>query len=332
MSTPPLPPRAKDRLAGRERAAVVALTIVLLTACDADSSDDATRSTPEPVATSTASSTPKSLGTPGATRTTGGIYRATTPCDAITRPVPAMAPGAQCEMATWTLNLRGDGRYALDAAYGMSEPNTLGMRHGGTSVSLAGTWSSEQDLITLATGNPGVAVRLLQVGSDLLHLVGADGRLLVGNAAWSYTLNRAGEAGRHAAVVASTYDEPGGIRGGVFEGRTPCTAEVKAFTADLVPGCSRLKWRLTLRQSAGGQPAGYVSGVVGRPDATKGEWRIRRDLAGFPGAVVYEIRPSGSRQWLALLLVGGKNLFMLGPDRQLLVGDENWSYTLSRTG
>jgi hypothetical protein len=153
----------------------------------------------------------------------------------------------------------------------------------------------------------------------------------VGNAAWSYTLNRAGEAGRQTAAVAPTYDEPGGPGGGVFEGRTPCTEQVKAFTADLVPGCSRLKWRLTLRQSAGGQPAGYVSGVLGRSDATRGEWRIRRGLAGFPEAVVYEIRPSGSRQRLALLLVGGNHLFMLGPDRRLLVGDENWSYTLSRT-
>jgi len=191
--------------------------------------------------------------------------------------------------------------------------------------------SAEQDLITLATDDPTVAVRLLQVGSDLLHLVGADGRLLVGNGAWSYTLNRAGEAGRRAAVVASTFDESGGPGGGVFEGRTPCTAEVKPFTEDLVPGCSRLKWRLTFRLNAAGQPAGYVSGVLGRSDATKGEWRIRRDLAGFPAAVVYEIRPSGSRQRLALLLVGGKNLFILGPARQLLVGDENWSYTLSRT-
>ena len=307
-------------------AAVVALTLVLLTACDDDSKDDTTSSPPGPVATTTASFSPESAGAGGA------IYRATTPCDAVTRPVPAMAPGAQCEMATWKLNLRADGRYVLDAAYGMSEPNTLGMRQGGTSVSVAGRWSSERDLITLATDDPAVAVRFLQVGSDLLHLVGADGRLLVGNAAWSYTFNRAGEAGRQTAVVASTYDEPGEPRGGVFEGRTPCTAEVKAFTADLVPGCGRLKWRLTLRQTAGGQPAGYVSGVVGRSDAMEGEWRIRRDLAGFPAAVVYEIRPFGSRQWLALLLMGGQHLFLLGPDRQLLVGDENWSYTLSRTG
>ena len=304
--------------------AVVTLALVLLTACADDSSEDATRSTPERV------STPHSGTTPGATAA-GATYRATTPCDPVTRPVPGMAPGAQCEMATWKLDLGGDGRYTLDAAYGMSEPNTLGMRGGGTSVSLAGTWSSKQALITLATDDPAVVVRLLQVGSDLLHLVGADGRLLVGNAAWSYTLNRAGEAGRRAAVVSSTYDEQRGPGGGVFEGRTPCTEEVKAFTADLVPGCGRLKWRLTLHQTAGGQPAGYVTGVVGRSDATKGEWRIRRDLAGFPAAVVYEIRPSGSGRSLAMLLLGGRNLFMLGPDRQLLVGDENWSYTLSRT-
>lgn len=305
---------------------MVAVTLVLLTACT-----DVSGSTPEPVVRTTQSAARESSDTRSSTSGAGAIYRATTPCDVITRPVPRMAPGARCEMATWNLNLRGDGRYTLDAAYGLSEPNTLGMRNGGTPVSLAGTWSAEQDLITLATDDPMVAVRLLQVGSDLLHLVGADGRLLVGNGAWSYTLNRVGEAGRRTAVVASTHDGTSGPGGGVFEGRSPCTAEVKPFTQDLVPGCSRLKWRLTLRLDASRQPAEYVSGVVGRSDATKGEWRIRLGLAGFPAAVVYEIRPSGSRQWLALLLVGGNNLFILGEDRQLLVGDENWSYTLSRT-
>ncbi len=40
--------------------------------------------------------------------------------------------------------------------------------------------------------------------------------------------------------------------------------------------------------------------------------------------------PPRATQRLPLLLVGGEHLFMLGAGDELLVGDELWSYTLSR--
>jgi hypothetical protein len=264
------------------------------------------------------------------------VYRATTPCDGITRPVPMMAPGAECELATWRVELGVDGRYTLDAAYGMSEPNTTGIRGGGTKVHLDGTYGAENGVITLSTDDPALTVRLLRIGVDVLYLLGPDKHLVVGNAGWSYTLNRDGKAGRRSPLVTPVFDEGGTPGGGVFEGRTPCTADVKPFTANLVPDCSKLKWRLTFRQNAAGKPAGYTSGVVGRDDAREGTWQIRTGLAGFPDAVVYELCPAapagadGKCTKLALLLVGGHHLFMLGAGNELLVGDERWSYTLSR--
>jgi hypothetical protein len=318
----------------RALATAVILALFALPSCSGD--DEPGSSTlPTPAATGS----PTIAGSPDSP-VPAAVYRATTPCDAVTRPVPTMAPGAECEMATWRVELGVDGRYTLDAAYGMSQPNTTGMRDGGTKVHLAGDYAAENGVIRLSTDDPAVTVRFLRVGADVLHLLGPDDALVVGNAGWSYTLNRDGKAGRHTPLVTPVFEEPGSPGGGVFEGRTPCTEEVRPFTAGLVPGCSKLKWRLTLRQNAAGKPAGYVSGVVGRQDASEGTWRIETGLAGFPDAVVYELSPAGASGRLSLLLVGGRHLFMLapghgdtsaGPKRVLLVGDELWSYTLSRT-
>lgn len=319
-----------------DRRFLAGLAAALLLASGCGSDDDAPSAAPGPTASS--SSTTSASAPPAVpSDLPAAVYRATTPCDAITRPVPTMAPGAQCEMATWRVELGVDGRYTLDAAYGMAQPNTLGIRDGGTKVQLAGTYAADRGIVTLSTDDPAVSVRFLRVGEDLLHLIDADDELVVGNGGWAYTLNRDGKAGRHTPLVTPVFDEGRTPGGGVFEGRTPCTEDVKAFTPNLVPDCSRLKWRLTLRQNAGGAPAGYVSGVVGREDATEGTWTIRRGLPGFPDAVLYELCPAappgvtGECRKLRLLLVGGRHLFMLAADNKLLVGDNYWSYTLSRT-
>ena len=247
-----------------------------------------------------------------------------------------MAPGAECELATWRVELGVDGRYTLDAAYGMSQPNTTGIRDGGTKAHLEGIYGATDGVITLSTDDPASTVRFLRVGVDVLYLLGPDNHLVAGNAAWSYTLNRDGKAGRRTPLVTPVFDEGGTPGGGVFEGRTPCTAEVKPFTANLVPGCSKLKWRLTLRQNAAGKPAGYTSGVAGRGRCREGTWRIRTGPPGFPDAVVYELCPAAPagatgecKSW-PCCSSAGSHLFMLGADDELLVGDELWSYTLSR--
>ena len=304
----------------RRRSVAVVLGALLLTACGDGSSDSPA---------GPASAEPGASAEPTGAKA-AAVYRGTTPCDGITRPVPTMPAGAGCEMAAWRVELHAGGRYVLTAAYGMTKPNSSDIRSGGTPVRLSGTYAAADGVLRLRTDDPKVSVRFLKVGQDVLHLIGRDDRLVVGNGAWSYTLNREGRSGRGTRVVSATYDEPGGPGGGVFEGRTPCAPELRPFTANLVSGCQRLKWRLTLRQNAGGDPAGYVSGVAGRNDATQGTWRIRRGLPGHSDAVVYELRPANGPGRLTLLLLGGRHLYMLGPGQQLLVGDEYLSYTLSR--
>lgn len=315
--------------------AAMTAVVLLMAGCGGDDDPAAAPTTAPTTAPTSAPSAvaPTASGSPASTPS--GVptttYRGTTPCDAITRPVPLMTPGAQCELATWRVELGVDGRYELAAAYGMTEPGTSGIRGGGTRVQLAGIYAAENGVIALSTDDPALTVRFLRVGVDVLYLLGPDDQLVVGNAAWSYTLNRAGKAGRRTAAVTPVYEEPGSPGGGVFEGRTPCTADVRPFTANLVPGCAKLKWRLTLRQNAAGQPAGYTSGVVGRDDSREGSWNILTGIREFPDAVVYELRAGaeGTKR-LRLLLVGSRHLFMVDANDDLLVGDELWSYTLSR--
>lgn len=303
----------------RRWSVALALSSLLLAGCGDGSSD--TAGPPLPIGS--ASTGPTSAEVPAA------VYRGTTPCDGITRPVPTMPAGAKCEMATWRVDLRVDGRYELTAAYGMPAANKRDLRGGGTTVELSGTYGREDKVIRLRTDDPGISLRFLRVGEDVLHLIDPDGRMLVGNGDWSYSLNRDGRSGRRSPVIAASYDEPGAPGGGVFEGRTPCAPELRTFLAKLVTDCKQLNWRLTLRQNAAGEPAGYLSGAVGRSKLA-GAWRILRGVPGHPDAVVYELRPAGKAVRLRMLLVGSQNLFLLGPGQQLLVGDEYLSYTLSR--
>lgn len=281
---------------------------------------------PNPATASGSSSPP----TAGAVEVSDTAFEGTTPCDGVTRPLPQIPAGARCELAIWRVDLAGDRTFELAASYGLTEPNTNGIRGGGTKVAMAGTWAEAGGVLRLLADDPALSISFLRVGDTVLHLIDRDGRLAGGDGGWSYTLNATDNAGS-SRLVTATHDEPGTPGGGVFEGRTPCAEQLKAFTENLVPDCSRLTWRLTFRQDAAGEPAGYVSGVPGRAGSTTGMWRIARGLPGHPDAVVYRLRPKGGEDELALLLLGGRHLFILGAGSELLGGNGLWSYTLSRT-
>jgi NlpE N-terminal domain len=133
-----------------------------------------------------------------------GIFVASTPCSNGTRPLPDIPVNADCELIKWNLTLYHDESkktpttYKLSCLYGLPEQGTTGLIGGGKKIEMEGKWA-----IIKGTGsNPNAiiyrlidnkttkTISFLHLSADLLHLLDADQRLMIGSAAWSYTLNR----------------------------------------------------------------------------------------------------------------------------------------------
>jgi hypothetical protein len=133
-----------------------------------------------------------------------GIFIASTPCSKHTKPVPGIPQNADCELIKWNLTLyqhtsdKTPATYKLHCVYGVPEQGTTGFIGGGKELEIEGKWT----IVKGTAANPGAVVYQLhddrtmntisfvKLSDDLLHLLDADKRLMIGSAAWSYTLNR----------------------------------------------------------------------------------------------------------------------------------------------
>ncbi len=255
-----------------------------------------------------------------------GVFAGTTPCSAQTRPFPQIPADTDCEQMIWNLVLYQDPQtgtpttYSLKSAYGLPKQNTNDLIGGGTPIMMEGTW-------TITTGtktNPGAvvyqlhgddlrtAISFLKVGDDLLHVLNSEKALLVGNGAWSYTLNRVdNQSPDQVNPLPGSPPEPptrpplppmpeGAAVFGVFDGRTPCHAVVLEFTKIApFPGCLKIKWRLTLYQDAAtGVPSTYL--FMGTSKYREGSWTIVRGMEGDPDAIVYQLQLDDAEQQISL--------------------------------
>jgi hypothetical protein len=285
-----------------------------------------------------------------------GVFEGITPCSRQTRPLPQIPEDTNCEQMIWKFTLFQDSAtdapttYQLDAAYGVPKQNTTGLEKGGTPIATEGKWGivngTDTDLnavvYQLNPEDPQMTVSFLKVGEDILHVLHPDLRLMVGNAGWSYTINRTDN--RPAPRIIVPAEPPssstplvippmpdGSTVLGVFEGRTPCDTVVFEFTG--IPpheGCFKVKWQLTLYQDQDtGAPSTYL--FRGTGSVRTGTWTILNGTKNDPDAIVYQLRPDDSQQLTSILSVGDDHLFLLDGELNLLVGNALFSYTLSRT-
>lgn len=329
-------------------------TVMLLMACTSSSSPAAT---PTPVPHST--TIPGVLG--GVTPTPVprdpeilGVFEGVTPCSAKSRPLPQIPADTDCEQMIWSLVLHHDPQtgapatYSLKSAYGLSKPNTNDLAGGGTSISMEGSWTitkgttSDPDAMVyqINPDDPETTVFFLRVNENLLHVLDAEKEMLVGNGAWSYTLNRMDnqtppqvEAGSPPEPPARPPAPPmpeGSSVFAVFDGRTPCHELVMEFTQNApFAGCLKIKWRLTLYQdSASGTPSSYL--LMSTSQYREGSWTILSGIATDPDAVVYQLQMREAQYPISFLRVDENHLFLMDRDMNLLVGNQLFSYTLSR--
>lgn len=117
---------------------------------------------------------------------------------------------------------------------------------------------------------------------------------------------------------------------GIFEGRTPCNPISRQLGATTNPDCDHLKWQVIFyRDTLTFAPTVFVLTTElfdRRP--LKGKWEIadKKNSAGALLALHY----SANRKPLYLLKGDDNVLFILNDNRQMLVGNRDFSYTLNR--
>ena len=133
-----------------------------------------------------------------------GEFVGSTPCDAVPRGFLGIPSPAACERISWQLMLQADnpsaqgGTYTLVTVHGISETNGAGFFQGGTKLQTTGQWKMttgtqadrERPVYQLSSTDARHRLLLARIDENLLHVLGEDRRLMVGNDGWSYTLNR----------------------------------------------------------------------------------------------------------------------------------------------
>src|SRR5687767_2188737 len=251
------------------------------------------------------------------------IYTGSTPADAIVRSFLGIPLTDSIDFIRWKLILQ-DNRYQLQCNYGISKPNTDGFINGGKKIELNDVLKKEKNNYVLQ--NAGKTLKLAELNADLLHLLDADNNLLVGNSGWSYTFNNISPAGTDQINI--TTMKTALTDSMTFQGRTPCKVP-----GIIRPGveCYKLKWYAVLyADAAKNQPGTYrVLGTPWRKEGgLTGNWNI---ITGKNGRIIYQLNDGNGNGFLYLLKLDENILAFTDADGKLLVGDEDFSYTLNST-
>ena len=142
------------------------------------------------------------------------------------------------------------------------------------------------------------------------------------------------------AQVISTSNQPsqvwpgGGIATGshvygVFAGRTACKEFMAELNLDPNPECIKRKMNIILYQDpATGKPTTYETKGMGKWSG-KGNWYILHGTPGDPRATVFQVKLDANTS--LFLLKGDDNvLFILDRNKNFLIGNAKFSYTLNR--
>lgn len=120
------------------------------------------------------------------------LFAGTTPCREGSQPLPGMPQDKPCEMMKWKLSLSPH-TFTLHCTYGMGRQGSKEFADGGATLDLHGEWVTEGTALPiyrLTDAASGRTISFRKLNEDVLHLLDSGGRLMIGSAAWSYTLNR----------------------------------------------------------------------------------------------------------------------------------------------
>ena len=283
-----------------------------------------------------------------------------TACDAPIKSAVGIPAEVKCDFIRWNLALdpTNANAFKLELNYGEGQPNTLGFIGGGQKISASGKVETisrpraetppghpvsqtaaapdrggerGQEIYRLKSERPAVDISLLKLNENLFQLLMPDGTMMIGNAGWSYTLNRSTPLpdAKAPAITFAKENSTKAVRT-VFEGRTPCSEIAGVFGTAIDASCFKLKWRLTLyRDPTTLEPTTFtIESTFSRKDVVKGRWSIMKTAP--TDATRYRLEPEAPAKSFSLLLAEDNILFLLDSSERPLVGNKDFSYTLNR--
>lgn len=225
----------------------------------------------------------------------------------------------------WKLEV-GPGKFKLHCRYGLAKPGTPGFSNE-QSVAFEGQLTAAKHYYYYLQ-HKGRRVSILEVNANVLHFLDQNNTMLTGNGGYSYALNSTSPIESNAVYIQSKHtviESPL-----VYEGRTPCSDLPELLGLKKSPACNKMKWYfLFYTDSLTGKPSYFLMGGMGYRKETmaKGSWQIVTDQNG---RIVYQLHSDKWTHPLSLLKGDDNILFFTDPAGRLLVGNEDFSYTLNK--
>lgn len=252
------------------------------------------------------------------------FYSGSTPVHPVIRSFLGISLTDSIDFIRWKLVLRRN-QFELSCAYGIGKAGTPGFIEE-KRVAFSGKLLKNKNQCRFE--NAGKTLSMAMINSNLLQLLDDKNNMLAGNGGYSYTLNN---------NVQVKTDQCNFIVNGesnanpmVFEGRTPCQELSRMIGLDKRPACDKMKWYIIfISDSTTGNPSYYLKGGRNyRPETMeRGEWKV---IHGKNGRIVYRLSPGNQVNSFYLLKAAENILFFTDREGNLLVGNEDFSYTLNR--
>jgi len=252
------------------------------------------------------------------------VYIGCTPANNIVKSFLGIPLSDSLDFIRWKVTMQ-NGKYNLLCNYGVGKPNTNGFINGGKWIRLNGQLKKEGNYYNLQADNRRLSI--LELNPNLIHFADQNKNLLIGTGGWSYTLNinrpslsnQVNILSRQTALEDSM----------VFQGRTPCW-DFSINRPD--PNCIKMKWSIVFYADARKNiPTTYLlnhSNLMPlQYPGKKGTWKI---IPGKDGRIIYELKPDNDDMPTYLLKLDDNVLIFTDAKGNLLVGNEDFSFTLSR--
>lgn len=285
----------------------------------------------------------RQAGTSVASSPNVDVFVGTSPCTDFVKPKLQIPSGENCDRIKWRVSLFDSGKYDLTREWGFHIDNRTYLAKG--TASFTGTWKIRKG----RSGDPnGVVVQLdgdkpnsigfALFAQNILHLLDPNKNLTAGDSGASYTLSRT----QRSAFLPNGPSGPGTdsetIAETNFSGRSPCREIAQQINHPVDADCFKLKWSINFyRDLQTLTPTTYrLWGTLYRNEARgtetirEGKWKVTKGTKADPNAIVYELDSFGSDGPILLLKADRDVLFFTTKDGSVLVGNEDFSYTLNR--